>query len=57
MALTLLSFATFVRVSNSGDYGMLSFLSNPGYAVGFTLIVVALWLTTGVIYWVGSVKE
>ena len=57
LSLTLMSIGIFVRVLNSGDYGALSFLSNSAYAVGFTLIVIALWLTTIVFYWLGPIKE
>jgi len=55
--LTLIAVATALRVSNSGDYGVLPFLSNSASAVGFTLITIALWLTAAVFYWLGPTKE
>jgi hypothetical protein len=57
LTLTLIAVAVALRVLNSGDYGILLFLSNPACAVGFTLIVIALWLTCAVFYWVGPIKE
>lgn len=57
LALTLIAIATSLRVSNTGDYGILPFLSNSAYAVGFTLIVIALWLASTVFHWIGPIKE